>query len=45
MLFLQYKNKNSIFYKFIEFREVSQLICTPLNVLRLTEMPLEIEIS
>jgi len=30
MLFLEYKNKNSIFYKFVEFCEVSQLISTPL---------------
>jgi len=28
MLFLQYKNKNSLFYKFVEFCEVPQLICT-----------------
>jgi len=34
MLFLQYKNKNSIFYKFVEFCEVSQLLCTPLDFYR-----------
>jgi len=38
MLFSQYKNKNSIFYKFFEFCEVSQLICAPLYLGQTTEM-------